>query len=41
MIERDGDWPRMRWWWWVMFIGGSVFWAAVIFVAVHFIAKWW
>lgn len=28
-------------WWWAFAAAGVAFWAAVIYVAWHFIAKWW
>jgi hypothetical protein len=28
-------------WWWLFFAAGGLVWAGIIFVVVHFAAKWW
>ncbi len=33
--------PRFPRWWWAFAAVGVVFWGAVIYVAAHFIGKWW
>lgn len=39
--KRVMDDPHLPIWWWAALLIGLGLWAAVIYVAVHFISRWW